>query len=223
MLCILTFADIHDVLQVEHGFTLWANGHLTIDIIESDQQLGMKFRFIGWQKDWASTFNRWGQGVNDYVVLVLRMEPRNHLAWCDEARQMAKNIVKRTVKASPDQLHIILPPDQKHLIFIFRPLFLLSHSPDQQHLIFVHTLLLKLISSDQQHLIFSPNQCLIFIYMTLFLLSSSPDQQCLVFISTLLLLSSHSPDSNISFPLLTSNIWVRRIPSFSSPCGQNFG
>ena len=92
------FTDIHDGLQVEHGFTLWANGHLTIDIIESAQQLGMRFKFIGQQKDWAFTFDKWGHGVNDYVVSVLGMEPRSCLALCNKARQMAKNIVKRTVK-----------------------------------------------------------------------------------------------------------------------------
>ena len=57
-----------------------------------------RFKFIGQQKDWAFTFNKWGHGVNNYVVSMLRMEPRNHLALCDKARQMAKNIAKRTMK-----------------------------------------------------------------------------------------------------------------------------
>ena len=55
----------------------------------------MRFKFIGQEKDWAFTFDKWGHGVNDYVVSMLGMEPRNHLALCNEARQMAKNIAKR--------------------------------------------------------------------------------------------------------------------------------
>ena len=31
------FADVND-LQVEHGFSLWADGHLTINVVESAQQ-----------------------------------------------------------------------------------------------------------------------------------------------------------------------------------------
>ena len=54
--------------------------------------------FIGQQKDWAFTFNKWGHGVNNYAVSVLGMEPSNCLALCNKARQIAKNIVKRTVK-----------------------------------------------------------------------------------------------------------------------------
>ena len=38
--------------------------------------------------------------MNDYVVSVLEMEPRNCLALCDEARQMVKNIAKRAAKGS---------------------------------------------------------------------------------------------------------------------------
>ena len=36
--------------------------------------------------------------MNEYVISVLEMEPASHLALCDEARQMAKNITKRAVK-----------------------------------------------------------------------------------------------------------------------------
>ena len=36
--------------------------------------------------------------MNEYVISVLKMEPGSHLALCDEARQMAKNIIKRMVK-----------------------------------------------------------------------------------------------------------------------------
>lgn len=85
-------------LKVERGFTLWANGHLTIDIVESAQRSGTRFKFIGQQKDWAFSFDKWGRGVTDYVASVLEMEPKNRLALCDEARQMAKNISKRVTK-----------------------------------------------------------------------------------------------------------------------------
>ena len=36
--------------------------------------------------------------VTDYVTAVLKMEPKHCLALCDEARQMAKNILKRVTK-----------------------------------------------------------------------------------------------------------------------------
>ena len=36
--------------------------------------------------------------MNEYIISVLEMEPVSHLALCDEARQMAKNIAKRAVK-----------------------------------------------------------------------------------------------------------------------------
>ena len=45
--------------------------------------------------------------MNDYIVSVLKMEPRNHLALCDEARQMAKNVVERAAKKST-----VIPPSQ---------------------------------------------------------------------------------------------------------------
>ena len=71
-------------MQVEHGFSLWANGHLIINVVESAQRLGTRFKFIGQQKDWVFTFDKWGCGVNDYVAFVLEMEPENHLALCDD-------------------------------------------------------------------------------------------------------------------------------------------
>ena len=86
------------MLKVERGFTLWANGHLTMDVIESAQRSGTRFKFIGQQKDWAFTFDKWGCGVNDYVAFVFEMEPENHLALCNETKQMVKNIVKRATK-----------------------------------------------------------------------------------------------------------------------------
>ena len=58
----------------------------------------MRFKFIGQQKHWAFSSDKWGLGVNDYIVSVLEMEPGNCLTLCDEARQMAKNIVKRATK-----------------------------------------------------------------------------------------------------------------------------
>ena len=58
----------------------------------------MRFKFIGQQKDWAFSFEKWGHGVTDYVTAVLKMGPKHHLALCDEARQMAKNISKRVTK-----------------------------------------------------------------------------------------------------------------------------
>ena len=91
------FADVDD-LQVKHGFSLWANCHLTINVVESAQQSGTRFKFIGQQKDWAFTFDKWGHGVNDYVPSVLKMEPENFFALCDEAKQMVKNIAKRAMK-----------------------------------------------------------------------------------------------------------------------------
>ena len=36
--------------------------------------------------------------MNKYIISVMEMEPANFLALCDEARQMAKNIVKRSAK-----------------------------------------------------------------------------------------------------------------------------
>ena len=98
------FADIYDAL-VEHGFTLWANGHLTIDIVKLAQQSGTRFKFFGQQKDWAFSSDKLGLRVNDYIVSVLEMEPRNCLTLCDEARQMAKNIVKKAAKVST-----VIPP-----------------------------------------------------------------------------------------------------------------
>ena len=67
------------MLKIECGFTLWANGHLTMDVIESAQRSGTRFKFIGQQKDWAFTFDKWGCGVNDYVVSMLEMESKNCL------------------------------------------------------------------------------------------------------------------------------------------------
>ena len=46
-----------------------------------------------------------GLRVNDYVVSVLKMEPGNHLTLCNEARQMAKNIVSRAANGST-----VIPP-----------------------------------------------------------------------------------------------------------------
>ena len=86
------------MLKIECGFTLWANGHLTMDIIESAQRSGMRFKFIGQQTDWAFTFDKWGHRVNNYVVSVLEMESKNHLGLCDEARQMVKSIMKKASK-----------------------------------------------------------------------------------------------------------------------------
>ena len=86
------------MLKVERGFTLWANGHLTMDVIESAQRSGTRFKFIGQQKDWAFTFDKWGRGVNDYVASMLEMESKNHLGLCDEARQMAKSMAKKASK-----------------------------------------------------------------------------------------------------------------------------
>ena len=82
------------MLKIECGFTLWANGHLTMDVIESAQRSGTRFKFISQQKDWAFTFDKWGRGVNDYVVSMLEMESKNRLGLCDEARQMAKKASK---------------------------------------------------------------------------------------------------------------------------------
>ena len=82
------------MLKIECGFTLWANGHLTMDVIESAQRSGTRFKFIGQQKDWAFTFDKWGRRVNDYVASVLEMESKNRLGLCDEARQMAKKASK---------------------------------------------------------------------------------------------------------------------------------
>ena len=44
------------------------------------------------------TFDKWGHGVNDYIASVLEMEPENCLVLCNEAKQIAKNIVKRATK-----------------------------------------------------------------------------------------------------------------------------
>ena len=79
------FTDVND-LQVKRGFSLWANGHLTIDVVESAQWLGTRFKFTGQQMDWTFTFDKWGCGVNDCLAL------------CNEAKQMVKNIVKRATK-----------------------------------------------------------------------------------------------------------------------------
>ena len=91
------FADVGD-LQIEHGFSLWADGHFTINVVETAQQSGTRFKFISQQKDWAFTFDKWGHGVNDYIASVLEMEPENCLVLCDKARQRAKNITKRVMK-----------------------------------------------------------------------------------------------------------------------------
>ena len=95
---IFTFTDVHDDLQVERGFTLWADGNLTIDVVESTQRSGTRFKFIGQQKDWSFSFDKWGRGVNEYVISVLKMEPASRLALCDEVNEMAKNIAKKAVK-----------------------------------------------------------------------------------------------------------------------------
>ena len=74
------------MLKIEHSFTLWANGHLTMGVIKSAQWSGMRFKFIGQQKDWAFTFHKWGCRVNDYVASVLEMESKNHLGlWQGQA------------------------------------------------------------------------------------------------------------------------------------------
>ena len=86
------------MLKIECGLTLWANGHLTMDVIESAQRSGTRFKFIGQQKDWAFTFDKWGCGVNDYVVSVLEMESKNRLGLCDKARQMVKSMAKKASK-----------------------------------------------------------------------------------------------------------------------------
>ena len=83
---------------MERGFTLWANAHVTIDIVESAQCLGMRFKFVGQQKEWAFSYNVWGGRVNHYVVSLMEMDPLNLLALCDESKQMAKNIAKRSAK-----------------------------------------------------------------------------------------------------------------------------
>ena len=77
---------------------LWANGHITIDIVESAQRSGTRFKFIGQQKEWAFSYDMWGKKVSEYVEAMLGMEPENCLALCDESRQMAKNITKRSAK-----------------------------------------------------------------------------------------------------------------------------
>ena len=96
------------MLKIEHSFTLWANGHLTMDIIKSAQQSGIRFKFIGQQKDWAFTFDKWGHGVNDYVASMLEMESKNRLGLCDEAREM--------VKASKGCSRLRLKPNQQRLL-----------------------------------------------------------------------------------------------------------
>ena len=83
---------------MERGFILWANGHVTIDIVESAQRSGARFKFVGQQKEWVFSYDVWGKKVNDYVVSVMEMEPSNLLALCDKSRQMAKNIAKRFAK-----------------------------------------------------------------------------------------------------------------------------
>ena len=77
---------------------LWANGHITIDIVESAQRLGTRFKFIRQQKEWAFSYDMWGKKVSEYVEAMLGMQPENCLALCDESRQMAKNITKRSTK-----------------------------------------------------------------------------------------------------------------------------
>ena len=72
------FADVND-LQVEHGLTLWANGHLTTNV-ESAQLVGTRFKFMDKQKDWVFSFNKWEHGVNDCIASVCEMEPENCLA-----------------------------------------------------------------------------------------------------------------------------------------------
>ena len=69
-----------------------------INIVESAQQSGTRFKFIRQQKDWAFSFDKWGCRVNNYIVSVLEMEPDNCLVLCDEANQMAKSIVKKVTK-----------------------------------------------------------------------------------------------------------------------------
>ena len=49
---------------------LWANGHITIDIVESAQRLGTRFKFIGQQKKWAFSYDMWGKKVGEYVEAV---------------------------------------------------------------------------------------------------------------------------------------------------------
>ena len=65
----------------------------------------MRFKFLGQQKDWAFSSDKWGLRVNDYIVSVLEMEPGNCLVLCDEAKQMVKNIAKRAAKGST-----VIPP-----------------------------------------------------------------------------------------------------------------
>ena len=111
------------MLKVERGFTLWANGHLTMDVIESAQRSGTRFKFIGQQKDWAFTFDKWGRGVNDYVASVLEMESKNRLGLCDEARQMAKKASKglSALFTSETQAQLTKAPGQHALLKEGRP------------------------------------------------------------------------------------------------------
>ena len=52
---------------------LWANGHITIDIVESAQHSGTRFKFIRQQKEWAFSYNMWGKKVSEYVEAMLGM------------------------------------------------------------------------------------------------------------------------------------------------------
>ena len=58
----------------------------------------MRFKFVGQQKEWAFSHKVWGEKVNEYVISVMEMKPENLLALCDESRQMAKNIAKKSAK-----------------------------------------------------------------------------------------------------------------------------
>ena len=115
------------MLKIERGFTLWANGHLTMDVIESAQRSGMRFKFIGQQKDWAFTFDKWGHGVNDYVASMLKMESKNCLGLCNKARQMAKSITKKASKGlsalftSETQAQLTKAPGRRTLFKEGRP------------------------------------------------------------------------------------------------------
>ena len=63
----------------------------------------MRFKFVGQQKEWAFSYNLWGEKVNDYVVSVMEMEPLNLLALCNKSRQIAKRSAKGQPTSSSTQ------------------------------------------------------------------------------------------------------------------------
>ena len=50
------------------------------------------------QKEWAFSCNVWGKKVDEFVISMVEMEPAHLLVLCDEARQMVKDIAKRSAK-----------------------------------------------------------------------------------------------------------------------------